>query len=213
MRQLLEWNLTAARAAIHLPTATAVVADLHLDYAETRRRRGDAIPIPPLSQVLAPLEWAIRRHRVHRLIVAGDLFEAGFQLDSARAFRRWVDEQGIEFLGIVPGNHDRGLDDGQGILPVCKEQVCVGGWSIIHGDTTETGCKRVQGHIHPSLRLPTQGVAAPCFLVSDEQIVLPAFSADAAGVNVLGHDEWRHCRCLVIVGSEVLDFGRVADLR
>jgi hypothetical protein len=42
--------------------------------------------------------------------------------------------------------------------------------------------------------------------------VLPAYSDDAAGVNVRGDRRWRDFRCLVIAGDEVLDFGELGAL-
>jgi hypothetical protein len=42
--------------------------------------------------------------------------------------------------------------------------------------------------------------------------VLPAYSADAAGVDVLHRPEWRDYTCAAIVGPEVLDFGKVSVL-
>ena len=40
-----DWLLTPARVAIHTPTRTAVLADLHLGYAEARHRTGEAVPL------------------------------------------------------------------------------------------------------------------------------------------------------------------------
>jgi hypothetical protein len=43
-------------------------------------------------------------------------------------------------------------------------------------------------------------------------LVLPAFSRDAAGVNVYYGAEWAAYHCHAIVGERVLDFGGCADL-
>ncbi|MBY0233221.1 MAG: hypothetical protein K2W96_28395, partial [Gemmataceae bacterium] len=66
-----EWELSPARFALHLPTRTAVVADLHLGYGRVRHRGGDAVPAPTIAEEMAPLAG------VERLLVAGDLFEDG----------------------------------------------------------------------------------------------------------------------------------------
>src|SRR5262249_16265008 len=63
--------------AVHTPTATAVVADLHLGYHAARRRRGEAVPVPALGDVLAPLAAVLRRRSLRRIVVAGALFEDG----------------------------------------------------------------------------------------------------------------------------------------
>ena len=57
---------------------------------------------------------------------------------------------------------------------------------------------------HPCLSWERR--ATPCYLVGPRRIVLPAFSADARGVNVLGDGRWRSLRCGAIAGTDVLDF-------
>src|SRR5947209_2704449 len=96
------WLFTAARAAIHTPTATAVVSDLHLGYGEARRRGGDAVPAPGVAAQLGPLRNALGRHGVRRLVVAGDLFEAGTSVVLGRAFLEWLHDQGVELTAVVP---------------------------------------------------------------------------------------------------------------
>ena len=56
-------------------------------------------------------------------------------------------------------------------------------------------------------------MSGPCYLVGEGRIVLPAFSADAAGVNVLPGRKWQCFRCGVIAGDRVLDFGEIGALR
>ena len=69
-----DWWLLPERLALHEPTATAVIADVHLGYSAIRRRLGDAIPLPGMAATLAPLARAAATHRIDRLVVAGDLF-------------------------------------------------------------------------------------------------------------------------------------------
>ena len=69
----------------------------------------------------------------------------------------------------------------------------------------------VLGHFHPCVRW-SESLAAPCYLVGDARLVLPAFSPDASGVNVLGSRRWCGHRCAVIAGDRVLDFGDPARL-
>jgi metallophosphoesterase superfamily enzyme len=69
----------------------------------------------------------------------------------------------------------------------------------------------VQGHEHPWARWGP-GLGAACYLFAPGHLVLPAYSPDAAGVNVLGARRWADYRCAVIAGDEVLDFGPVGGL-
>jgi metallophosphoesterase superfamily enzyme len=204
-----DWALTPQRAAIHLPTATAVVADLHLGYSAARQRGGEAIPDPGPAESLASLRSLFERHSVRRLLIAGDLFERAFEAELAGQLLAMLATANVDLLGLVPGNHDRNLSDIQN-FPIHPEGYHLGEWLVVHGDGELPPGPLVYGHFHPSVRWGN--LTAACFLISPQHIVLPAFSRDAAGVNVVGDPRWGDYRCLVPVGEEVLDFGRVNDL-
>jgi putative SbcD/Mre11-related phosphoesterase len=210
-----EWMLTAERVAVHVPTQTAVAADLHLGYDAARRRRGDAVPITGLDDLLRALAMLAAVHGLRRLVIAGDLFEDAAGLALVPDLLRWLGEHNLELAGVVPGNHDRGLVRGDAGLPVCADGVRLGDWLVVHGDGALPPGRLVLGHFHPCLRWGTR-LAAPCYLIGEERLVLPAFSPEAAGVDVLDGRRWRGHRCAVIVGGEVLDFGtvdRLAEMR
>jgi metallophosphoesterase superfamily enzyme len=204
-----DWSLTPQRAAVHLPTATAVVADLHLGYNAARQRGGEAVPDPGPAETLAHLRSLMERHPVRRLLIAGDLFERAYDAEIAGQLLGVLEGAGVQLLGLVPGNHDRGLEENS-LIPVLSAGYRLGNWHICHGDADLPAGPAVCGHFHPCLRWGR--ITAACFLVAEGRILLPAFSRDAAGVNVLGEERWQRYRCLVPVGDEVLDFGSVNDL-
>jgi putative SbcD/Mre11-related phosphoesterase len=201
MRVLGDWLLTPARAAIHLPTATAVIADVHLGYGEARHRGGDAVPRRSVDEVFAALRPVLSAHSAGRLVIAGDLFEAGALPALVADLHGWCDRVGVS-LAVVPGNHDRGLDVE---LPIRPEMV-LGTWHVVHGDGALPDAPIIQGHEHPCIRWSGH-VAAPCYLVGTRRLILPAFSPDAAGVNVLGAVRWRDFRHVVVAENRLLDFG------
>jgi putative SbcD/Mre11-related phosphoesterase len=211
MRVLNDWILTAEGAAIHRPTATAVIADLHLGYGEARRGAGEAVPLPTVAAALAPLAGVAAAHEARRLVIAGDLFEAGARAGLVDDLRDWLGHHRIELLAVVPGNHDRRLDNDPCGLPLFPQAFVLGDWKVLHGDGRLPAGPLVHGHFHPCLRW--RGVVARCFLVGTRRLVLPAFSADAAGVGILRDRRWARYRCLVPLGDRVLDFGEVEELR
>jgi putative SbcD/Mre11-related phosphoesterase len=206
-----DWLLTPERVAVHLPTATAVAADLHLGYDQARRRRGEAVPIADLSDLLDALSRLVPSRRLRRLVIAGDLFEDAAGRALVPDLLRWLAARDLELMGVVPGNHDRGLARAAPDLPLRPEGMLLGDWRVIHGDGRLPVGRLVLGHFHPCLRWGHR-IAAPCYLIGEERIVLPAFSPDAAGVNVLAARRWQGHRCAVIVGDRVLDFGSVERL-
>lgn len=212
MRVHRDWLLTSDRAAIHEPTATAVIADLHLGYDQARRRGGEAVPQAGLNDVLAPLASVFVAGAVRRLIVAGDLFEGGYSALLVTELLEWLHRRGVELAGVVPGNHDRGLEQAKDLLPLFPEGVSLGPWRIVHGNGELPSGRLVLGHFHPCLRW-SRRLAAPCYLVRPDRLLLPAYSADAAGVSVLGQGAWQLYRCYALVGNKILDFGEVGSLR
>jgi metallophosphoesterase superfamily enzyme len=229
MRVLDDWLLTAERVAVHLPSETAVLADLHLGYTHARRRSGEAVPSDCLDDQLSGLLLVRQRHGVRRLVIAGDLLEEGSSRSVLAAFCDWLNRNGFQLTAFVPGNHD-------GEMPAINSQswfypegFLLGRWNVRHGDGPLPDGFVVHGHEHPCLRwTPRSRVIRPrlfdekhapdaieslCYLVGPGRLVLPAFSADAAGVNVLSVRRWRPYRCCVIAGDRVVDFGELATLR
>jgi uncharacterized protein len=206
-----DWLLTAQRVAIHLPTATAVLADLHLGYHAARRRRGEAVPLMPVAEILAPLANVLRRWQLMRVVIAGDLFEDGIDEPAACELQSWLTVHRAEIVAVIPGNHDRRLADISCGLPVCSGDFCLQQWRVVHGDRDLPSSPAVFGHFHPCIRLGPY--LRPCYLVSENRLMLPAFSGDARGVDVRQRGRWRGWRRLVPVADDVLDFGPASRKR
>jgi putative SbcD/Mre11-related phosphoesterase len=186
MRFCDEWLLLPQRIAVHTPSGTAVIADVHLGYTAARQRQGDAIPSRSVMDEMQPLVAAAMRHDIRALVVAGDLFEAGYDADLHRRFADALERLRINFLGLVPGNHDRGIE--QARLTVHVDGYDVAGWRVVHGDRPFETDHVIAGHWHPATRW--RGRKVPCFLSHGTRLILPAFSLDAAG-SQLPWREWR----------------------
>jgi uncharacterized protein len=231
MRVLREWLLTAERVAVHLPTRTAVAADLHLGYAEARRRRGEAVPPESVAELLEPLRRVKQEHAVRNLIIAGDLLEDSDCHEAVTAFLEWLHESEMDLLAVVPGNHDLGLvlpAAAQSRLPLHPDGLRLGEWQIVHGEGALPDGPVVHGHDHPCLRWSPKSRAirprfargqiapfridAPCFLTGPRRLILPAFSKEAAGVNILSVRRWRGLHCQAIADDRVLDLGEVSSI-
>jgi metallophosphoesterase superfamily enzyme len=98
-------------------------------------------------------------------------------------------------------------------LPDCQT---VADWTIGHGDLPLAGPRTISGHHHPALRI--EGTTAPCFLVGPGRIILPAFSLNAAGCDLITAAlprEWLRSgfHCVASTGVDLLDFGPLSNLR
>ncbi len=203
------WCLAPEGAAVHRATRVAVIADVHLGYEWSRGARGDMIPPHSLAETQAKLAALLERMTIGLVIVAGDLVESAvpcvYTDQDVRQLRSGLAARGVELLALR-GNHDPASGPGS---------IEVGGWTIHHGHQHVTAPRTLIGHHHPVLK--AAGVVAPCFLVSANRIVLPAFTANAAGWNVatgtlpdsLGASDFR---CLAGLDGTLLDFGPVSTL-
>jgi metallophosphoesterase superfamily enzyme len=217
-----EWRLLPQRLALHEPSGTAVLADVHLGYCAARQRQGDAIPGRSVAEEIQPLFDAAAQRDIRSIVIAGDLFEAGYDAHLMEQFLDLLDRRRIAFLGLVPGNHDRGVEVGGRVF---ADGYDLAGWHIVHGDhpvgtsslacpwnnrepagaagTSEAGDRLIAGHWHPAVRWQRRKV--PSFLSSGQRLILPAFSLDAAGVDIGADSRWRTWRCHAIVGNRVME--------
>ena len=193
-----------ARRCVHLAASnTLVVADLHLGYAWSRRKRGVLLPVETPDDTLNRLATLHDAYQPGRWVILGDVVHEALDLPPLeRVLRELCDRlaRNAELIFCL-GNHDRNLEARirEWKLPVA----CVTSWNtdgllLAHGDTlpaadpkqafqlaSEPPLQRwLIGHEHPAMSLG-DGVATrvkcPAFLVADDGIVLPAFSSWAAG--------------------------------
>ncbi|MGV3533367.1 MAG: metallophosphoesterase [Chthoniobacteraceae bacterium] len=190
-----------ARRAIWLEAErTLAVADLHLGYAWAHRHSGQMMPLNVYDDTADRLEDLVLRYSPRELVFVGDIVHRAVPVPSV------VEELGeiverisaMATLRLIAGNHD----DRLALLlkklpaPVTLEQSWrAGPHLLVHGDDTAncidqleeasaTGGRIIIGHEHPAYVLSdrvTTRLKCPCFLVSPQLLVLPAFSRWAAG--------------------------------
>ncbi len=206
------WILTPEGAAFHVEHRAAVIADVHLGYEWARARGGDCLPPHSLRETIAKLTPLLERYPVERLVVAGDLVESARRCTRTeadlRSLYQWLAGRGTVLVPVL-GNHD---PQGSKLVP---RFLLVGGWTIHHGHLGIKARRTISGHHHPVLR--SGSVTAPCFLVGPNQIVLPAFTPNAAGLPVATEGnpaEWfeQNLRCVAGLDGTLLDFGPVQSL-
>lgn len=203
IRVLNDWLLLPERIALHEPSATAVIADVHLGYHEARRRQGDALPLLGVADVWRPLEIAIQGLPFERLLIAGDLFERGFDAELWLPSRAHLHSLGISWIGLVPGNHDRNAEKHVDLFTLFPDGCKLNDWLVIHDSDSKRAERIVQGHWHPSARWGR--AKCPCFIIESDRLILPAFSADAAGVQLTTADITDGARFVAVTHSGLIE--------
>ena len=108
-------------------------------------------------------------------------------------------------LRLIAGNHDRFLE--KLISQPLETEYQTGPYLFVHGHQPAARSQRiVMGHEHPTISVGdgvTTSVRCPCFLLSPQFIVLPAFSLWAAGgVELALRHRFR--RAVAILGDKLL---------
>jgi uncharacterized protein len=192
--------LDARRAAWLPESRTLIVADLHLGYAWVQRQRGALLPVGTPDGALERLAALASDFQPARWVLLGDIVHAAAPTRGVEEALRTFDRilGGAERTGCT-GNHDRKLGpliERLGIRLGLTDRTTIGDYAFEHGDApvpepefalAPSQVRTVIGHEHPCLALGA-GVAtslrAPCALVGNDTVVLPAFSDWAAGCVV-----------------------------
>ncbi len=194
-----------ARRAIWLEESRVLaVADLHLGYAWAHRLSGQMLPLSAREDSLERLLSLVADYRPLELLVLGDIVHKAVPVEALEAELRSLCAEVTRHttLRLIAGNHDKGLAL---LLRQCGIEAKLlsahdaGPHLLLHGDEKDDaaaelhfsnirarGGRIVMGHEHPAIHVG-DGIASikcPCFLVSADLVILPAFSQWAAGASV-----------------------------
>jgi len=188
-----------SRRALWVPEHKLLaVADLHIGYAWSHRRKGQLLPVTKQEDTVDRLLELQRAYQAERIALLGDIVHDTVSLPEVRTeLDRLITTLSAKAqLTLVLGNHDRRLAEALTALSAnVKVQKClsIGDFTLLHGDDAsvitdpQASQTIIMGHEHPTLSLGdgiTSAMRCPCFLVSEEVIVLPAFSPWANGCTV-----------------------------
>lgn len=156
-----------------------IISDLHVGKTAHFRKNGIAVPSSVLNDDLEKLEKLISFFNAEKLIIVGDFLHAGNNSD-IDIFCDWRSKFHQLEIILIKGNHDR-------INPEILEKACIKEmveelfippFTFIHEPLISENKFCISGHIHPGVLLesPIQRMKFPCYAVSGNQLILPAFS-------------------------------------
>ena len=173
-------TLTNQRALFWEKHQALILSDLHLGKAAHFRKNGIALPTQVTLQDLQRLASLILHFAVKQVIIVGDLLHAGTNTEVNLLQQFIARFPHIRFM-LIRGNHDRFTDEQwkkMGIHETYQD------WHLDnihfrHQASPITPLHTISGHVHPgiSVRMPTKKtITFPCFVISAQQIILPAYS-------------------------------------
>lgn len=166
-----------------------ILSDLHFGKTGHFRKAGIAVPQNVYKEDLQRLVQLVQYFQPDKLIVVGDMFHSGQNLE-LELFRKWRSDFSHLSIQLVKGNHDilqqRWYEETQLILH--EESLALEPFEFTHDishmqfeqHTASTRANYVfSGHIHPGIMVHgggRQSLRFPCFYFGKNYAVLPAFS-------------------------------------
>lgn len=172
-------TLTNQRALYWESENAIVLSDLHLGKAAHFRKHGIALPSSISEKDLNRLAQLIIHYQAEKVIIVGDLIHAGNNKEVGEFQQFTHSFPNVSFI-LIKGNHDRQSDEFLYELGIQSiyEHMILKDLYFTH-QPRDLQSYTISGHIHPGIKFKLgnkQRLSLPCFVVKDQQLILPAFS-------------------------------------
>ena len=171
---------TNQRALFWAEEKALIVSDLHLGKAAYFRKNGIPIPSDILEKDLERLSILVQNFDAEQLLIVGDFLHAGKNKDF-EIFQDWRSKNQRLKITLIKGNHDIHKADFLHHLDISiiENSLLIEPFTFIHEPENKENQFSISGHLHPGVTVQLErrkSVRLPCFRISDNQLILPAFS-------------------------------------
>lgn len=171
---------TNQRALFWQEQKAVIISDLHIGKTAYFRKNGIPIPSDILEKDLTRLSILIENFSAEQLLIVGDFLHAGKNKDF-ELFEEWRSKNSSLKIILIKGNHDihkadflKHLD-----ITIIDNSLKLEPFTFIHEPLDSENEYSISGHLHPGVTVKLERrktVRLPCFRVSANQLILPAFS-------------------------------------
>ncbi|MDN5478274.1 MAG: ligase-associated DNA damage response endonuclease PdeM [Chryseobacterium sp.] len=173
------FTLTNQRTAFWKKEKALILSDLHVGKTAHFRKNGIALANQIMKSDLERLSVLIEYFQPEKFIVVGDLLHEGDNSD-VDEFCSWRNQYPDLQFYLVEGNHDRlsAKLEKKLCLNFKSESLTIHGFTFIHDFDKILPEFQITGHIHPGVVLNSsvKRIRLPCFVQTQNQLLLPAFS-------------------------------------
>jgi DNA ligase-associated metallophosphoesterase len=171
--------LTNQRALFWKEQKALILSDLHIGKTAHFRKNGIALANQIMKNDLERLSILIEYFQPEKFLVVGDLLHAGDNSD-VDEFCTWRSQYPDLQFYLIEGNHDRISKtlESKLCLNVKTKSLELNDFVFVHDFEKKQPKLQITGHIHPGFMIysAVKKIKLPCFVVTDNQLLLPAFS-------------------------------------
>jgi len=175
------FKLLPERAIYWVDTRTLILTDIHLGKSGHFRKSGIAAPQQINETNLRRMGNLVDTYKPDRVFILGDLFHSEVNREWLQ-FEEWLSAHSKPQYHLITGNHDILHSSFYEQAEISTHKTLTeNGLRFTHHpsrDSTPETDYNLCGHIHPGIRLKgtgRQALTLPCFYLSGNQIILPAF--------------------------------------
>ncbi len=173
------FTLTNQRALFWKKKKALILSDLHIGKTAHFRKNGIALSDQIFDNDLQRLSVLIEYFKPEKFLVVGDLLHAGDN-SGVDKFCEWKNQfPNLEFH-LIEGNHDKISKklEAKLCLNFRDEFLEINDFIFVHDFQKKNEKFQITGHIHPGfvINSSVKNIKLPCFVVSEHQLLLPAFS-------------------------------------
>lgn len=171
---------TNQRALFWAEEKAVIISDLHIGKTAYFRKNGIPIPSDILEKDLERLAILVENFAAEQLLIVGDFLHAGKNKDF-EIFQDWRAKNSTLKIILIKGNHDIDKADFLNHLDISimENFLLIEPFTFIHEPLDSKDQYSISGHLHPGVTVKLEkrkSVRLPCFRVSNNQLILPAFS-------------------------------------
>ncbi|KMQ69414.1 hypothetical protein ACM39_04860 [Chryseobacterium sp. FH2] len=173
------FTLTNQRAVFWKQEKALILSDLHIGKTAHFRKNGIALANHIMKSDLDRLSFLIEYFQPEKFIVVGDLLHAGDNSD-VDEFCSWRNQYPDLQFYLIEGNHDKISQalESKLCLNFKEKSFIIDNFIFIHDFEKNQPKLQITGHIHPGfvINSSVKNIKLPCFVITEHQLLLPAFS-------------------------------------
>lgn len=175
-----KYVLDYRKALFDLESQMLILADLHVGKSAHFRKSGFSMPDYGFQNDLTRLVELMEEYEPRKLMILGDLYHSHMN-DEYHKWHGIMDRFKNCAFHLIIGNHDRSSLKNNPFLEEFALHENLQENGVLFSHEPKECLKEINfcGHIHPGVRLTglgKQSLSLPCFHLSRNQLVFPAFS-------------------------------------
>lgn len=172
-----KFELNSSGAIYNAAKKALILSDIHYGKVAHMLKVGLQLPIAAQNEVLTKLELLIAHYQPQIVLVVGDLFHSKYNAD-AETWKTWIAAFNHISWVLIRGNHDTYKEETYRWLGFSEVVNTYALGTVLLTHEVINTCEKplIVGHFHAGIKLHKSSKSIPCFALTEQMLMLPAFN-------------------------------------